>query len=112
MIITTVSRPACAIARIAPSTSSASSGESTEVGSSRISSRLSAYSCLMISAFCFCPAASAETGTSSGSANGVVAMNRRISSIRARQSTTADSPPFASAKFSATVIEGTSVKCW
>ena len=52
--------------RAAPSTSSASWGVSTEVGSSRINSRGRRNNCLRISSFCFSPADKSSGVASSG----------------------------------------------
>ncbi len=108
----TVSAPARHIAFMRPSTSSASSGVSTEVGSSRIRKRRFVYSAFRISSFCFSPAARPATRASSGSGNGAPAMNSVRRARSAFQSITGFKSRPASARFSATDIPGTTVKCW
>ena len=111
VISTTVQAPVWARARSAPSTSSASCGVSTEVGSSSTSRRGRRKSCFRISSFCFSPADSCCGVASRFSWNGAVAM-KACSSARTRfQGTMAGSRPRASSRFSATVMPGTTVKC-
>ena len=104
--------PAWARSRSAPSTSSASCGVSTEVGSSRISSRGLRNSCLRISSFCFSPADKSSGVASRSSWNGAVARKAFSSARAAFQSITAGMRPRANSRFSATVMPGTTVKCW
>ena len=95
-----------------PSISSASSGVSTEVGSSRIRNFRSSQSCLRISVFCRSPAASSSIRRPSGTLNGIRAMNASSAARSWRQLITAGTSSRDMTKFSATVIDGTSVKCW
>ena len=111
-MISTVSCLAWHSAFIWPSTSSASCGVSTEVGSSSTRKRRRAYSAFRISSFCFSPAASSATRASSFSGKGAVAMNSARRARSAFQSMTAPRSRCASARFSATVMPGTTVKCW
>ncbi len=67
---------------------------------------------MQISSFCFCPAASIRTGESIGIKNGVVRMNARRSAFSFFQSMRIGTFPRESTRFSATVMFGTSVKCW
>ena len=111
-MISTVQAPLRAKLRTWPSTSSASCGVSTDVGSSRINSRGFRYSCLSSSSFCFSPAASSEGRASRSSRNGVDSRNRSSSARWLFQLITAGVLPPANKRFSATVIPGASVKCW
>ncbi len=112
MIRITEHAPLRARALNAPSTSSASCGVSTDVGSSRISRRGCRNSCLRISSFCFSPADRSIGVASSGSVNGAVAMNAASSAFAAFQAIASGRRPRASSRFSATVMPGTTVKCW
>ena len=98
--------------RSSPSISSASSGVSTEVGSSRIRNFRSSQSCLRISVFCRSPAESSSTRAASGTLNGIRARNASRATRSLRQSITAGTTRRDMTRFSATVMEGTSVKCW
>ncbi len=111
-MMTTVHSPLRAKPRTWPSTSSASCGVSTEVGSSRISRRGLRKSCFSSSSFCFSPAARACGFASRSSLNGVVSRNAASRSRSRRQSMRAGTRPPASNRFSATVMPGASVKCW
>ena len=103
--------PLRAKSRTWPSTSSASCGVSTEVGSSRINRRGRKYNCFNSSSFCFSPAANDEGVTSRSRLKGVVARNALRSARLAFQSISAGVLPPASNRFSATVMPGASVKC-
>jgi hypothetical protein len=112
VMISTDSRPCAHSPFSRPSTSSASCGVSTEVGSSSTRKRRRAYSAFRISSFCFSPAASPATRASSASGKGASRRNADSRSRSARQSMRAGSSVRASARFSATVMPGTTVKCW
>ena len=111
-MISTESSPARHIVLTRPSTSSASCGVSTEVGSSSTRKRRFAYSALRISSFCFSPADRSSGVASSESGNGAVRMNSASFARSAFQSMKAPRSRCASARFSATVMPGTTVKCW
>ena len=109
----TRARPSAARARAVATSSSASRGESTAVGSSRMSTRAPRQSCLTISTRCCCATPSDSTRASTSmerpkrapaSATSRRARPRQINPSRlgSRPSTT----------FSQTVSGPTSMKCW
>ena len=113
VIIRMVRSPATTMARSMPSTSSASPGVSTEVGSSRIRKRR--FEVELLEDFALLPLAGGNVGDL-----GVQrhlerhARQKRLQLLRSPSpnSTTAGTSSRASTRFSATVMAGTSVKCW
>src|SRR6266511_427689 len=100
--------------RMIENRSSVSCGVSTAVGSSRISSRASRSSALMISTRCWTP-----TGRSSTIASGSTTRPKRCESSRTSRLAVARSSiparrvgSIPRTAFSATVNTGTSMKCW
>ena len=108
-VMSTTALPASAYARIHRSNSAASAGASTAVGSSRMSSVTSRASAFTISQRCCAP-----TGKSSTRAFGSSTSPARAATSRTRSAACSGSNPPCPprAMFSATVMLGTSVKCW
>ena len=108
-VMSTTALPASAYPRIQRSNSVASVGASTAVGSSRMSNVTSRASAFTISQRCCAP-----TGKSCTQAVGSRTSPARAATSRTRSAVCCGSNPPCppSAMFSATVILGTSVKCW
>jgi hypothetical protein len=106
--------PSAASARTVRTSSSASRGESTAVGSSRMSTRAPRQSCFTISTRCCAATDSPETGASTSTAS----PNRCAASVTSRRARAASMTPSArrgsrpSTTFSQTASGPTSMKCW
>ena len=100
--------------RMTPISSSISAGVSTAVGSSRISTRASLVSALMISTRCWTPTGMSSTSASGSTSNPYRSDSSVTSACAFFRSSTPPARTFSrpSMMFSATVNTGTSMKCW